>query len=48
VKKNNKRIYQIETDLLQLYTYSLSQTVSNLILSVPETKKITVTEIHFE
>jgi hypothetical protein len=36
--KDRKRIYRIETNLLQLYVFALSKKVSHLVLSVPETK----------
>ena len=36
--KDDKRLYKIESNLLQLYTFSLSERISNLALSIPETK----------
>lgn len=42
VVKDSKRVYHIETDLLQVYTFALSEKVSNLILNVPETKSASV------
>lgn len=48
VLENNKRIYNIETDLLQIHTYSLSETISNLILYVPETKGAIVKNLYFK
>ncbi|HEY4500160.1 MAG TPA: hypothetical protein VJH25_00005, partial [Candidatus Paceibacterota bacterium] len=38
VVKDGKRSYSIETDLLQIYGYALSEKISNLILSVPDVK----------
>ncbi len=48
VLKDGKRLYHIETNLLQLYTYSLSEKISNLILYVPETKGAFVNEVYFK
>ena len=46
--KNGKRIYRVETDLLQLYSYALSEKISNLILFVPNTKNASVSGIVFK
>jgi hypothetical protein len=43
--KDGKRVYRIETDLLQLYAYALSDKVSNLTLSVPETKNAFISDV---
>jgi hypothetical protein len=40
-----KRKYHIETDLLQIYPYALSQKVSDLTLHLPEAKSPTITEV---
>ncbi|MEK7180173.1 MAG: hypothetical protein AAB706_01745 [Patescibacteria group bacterium] len=47
IVKDGKRLYHIETNLLQLYTYSLSEKISNLTLYIPETKKTFVEEVYF-
>jgi hypothetical protein len=46
--KDSKRLYRIETNLLQLYAYSLSEKISNLTLYVPETKGAFVSGIYFK
>lgn len=48
ILKDNKRLYYIETDLLQLYPYSLSERISNLTLYVPKVKKSFVNKIYFK
>lgn len=45
--KENKRLYHIETSLLQLPSYSLSERISNLTLFVPETKNAFIEKLHF-
>ncbi|MBI2120770.1 MAG: hypothetical protein HYT94_04070 [Parcubacteria group bacterium] len=45
--ENDKRVYRIETNLLQLYSYALSQNVSNLTLSIPETKNAFAGNLNF-
>lgn len=45
--KDGRRVYAIESDLLQLYTFSLSEKISDLTLSVPETKSAFVHGIYF-
>lgn len=47
VLKDGRRFYTIESDLLQLSVFSLSETVSNLTLSVPKTKNASVGGIYF-
>lgn len=47
IKKGGKRIYHIEADLLQIYTFALSEKVSNLYLHVPETKSACVSNFLF-
>lgn len=47
VLKDGRRVYAIESDLLQLYTFSLSEKISDLTLSVPETKSASVHGIYF-
>lgn len=39
---DGKRVYHIETDLLQIYPYALSQKVSDLTITLPEAKNPTV------
>jgi len=48
ILENNKRIYYIETNLLQIHTYSLSALISNLRLHVPETKNASVEALYFK
>ncbi len=45
--ENNKRVYHIETDLLQIYAYALSEKISNLVLHIPEEKNAFVDNIYF-
>lgn len=45
--KDGKRIYRTETNLLQLYSYALSEKISHLVLSVPETKNAFIENIEF-
>lgn len=46
--KDGRRIYSIETDLLQIYVYALSEKVSDLRLQVPETKNASLNEANFK
>ncbi|MDO8604223.1 MAG: hypothetical protein Q7K40_02365 [bacterium] len=46
VLKGDKRYYHIEVDLLQIYTYALSEKISGLSLYVPEVKSPTVNAIY--
>jgi hypothetical protein len=43
--RDGRRIYQIETDMLQLYAYSLSNRVSDLLLSVTPVKEAVAYDI---
>lgn len=43
--KDGKRIYRIQADLLQLYAYALSENVSRITISVPETKNASVSDV---
>lgn len=45
--EGGRRAYHVETNLLQLYTFSLSKTISNLTLYVPETKNAFVKGVVF-
>jgi hypothetical protein len=45
IRDNGKRYYHLTTDLLQLYSYSLSTTVSNIRLLVPEKKDIKIIHV---
>lgn len=45
--KDGKRFYTIESNLLQLYTFSLSEKISNLTLFVPEIRGASVSSIYF-
>jgi len=46
--ENNTRVHYIETNLLQIHTYSLSNTVSNIKLYIPETKKAIIKDLYFK
>lgn len=46
--KNGKRLYRIETDLLQLYAYALSKNISRLTISVPNAKNASVSDVYFK
>ena len=46
--ENGKRAYQIETNLLQIYTYALSKKVSNLTINIPEEKNSFVSNIYLK
>ncbi len=42
--REGKRLYRIQTDLLQVYAYSLSERISDLVLSVPQSKNMALVE----
>lgn len=46
--EDNTRVHHIELNLLQIHTYSLSDTVSNLKIYVPETKNAIIKDLYFE
>jgi|GEM_PF-6782801 len=46
--KNGKRVYRSNVELLQLYSYALSEKVSDIVLSVPDAKNATVSDIEFK
>ncbi|MCK5059899.1 MAG: hypothetical protein KAR00_02005 [Candidatus Pacebacteria bacterium] len=46
--ENEKRLYHIETNMLQIYAYALSDKVSELFLYVPKEKNPVITNIHFK
>jgi len=46
--EENKRIYRIELNLLQIHTYSLSNTISDLKLHIPETKNASVETLYLK
>lgn len=46
--ENNTRVYHIEINLLQIHTYSLSDTISNLVLYIPEIKNAVVKDLYFK
>lgn len=48
VLEDNKRVYFVETDLLQLYAFSLSEYVSNLILHIPEHKNARISNFYLK
>jgi len=48
ILKDNKRLYYIETDLLQIYSYSLSEKISGLTLHIPKLKNSSVNETYFK
>ncbi|MEK7607803.1 MAG: hypothetical protein AAB484_02710 [Patescibacteria group bacterium] len=41
----DKRVYRIRTDLLQLFSFALSEKISDLIISVPNLKNAAISEI---
>jgi hypothetical protein len=45
---NNRRIYNIEVNLLQIYTYALSKKVSNLSIMIPTTKDALLENLSFK
>ena len=45
--EDDRRIYAIETDLLQIYAYALSDKISDLTLYIPETKNPLLIETYF-
>lgn len=46
--EGNTRIHYMELNLLQIHTYSLSDTISNLKIHIPETKNAIIKDLYFE
>lgn len=46
--KDGKRVYRIETNLLQLYAYALSEKVSYLTLLIPDAKNASIDKVYFK
>ena len=47
VSRDGRRLYYIETNLLQLYTFSLSEKISDLTLHIPKTKNASLEKVYF-
>ena len=48
IVKNGKRVYSIETNMLQVYAYSLSEKISDFYLNVPESKNVRLNTVYLK